>query len=73
VVKNVNNRYIQNNNKNIDNEINLNTNLRKKNESSLVIGKEPLVQELENNNIGFEPEKPTLYNNYIIIGLFNYK
>ena len=60
--KNINNRYFHN--KNIDNEINLNTNLRKKNESSLVIGKEPLVQELENNNIGFEPEKPTLYNNY---------
>ena len=67
--KNVNNRYIQNNNKNIDNEINLNTNLRKKNESSLVIGKEPLVQELENNNIGFEPEKPTLYNNYTLKNL----
>ena len=66
--QNINNKFIQNNNnnnnKNIDDKINLNINLRKEKESELVIRKKPLVQNLENKNIGFAPEKPTLYNNY---------
>ena len=63
---NINNRHIQNNNNNnnIDNKINPNVNIKKENEGELIIQKEPLVQNIENKNIGFIPEKPTLYNNY---------
>jgi len=64
--QNINNKYIQNNinNKNIDNKINLNINLKKEKDCGLVIQKEPLIQNVENKNIGFAPETPTLYNNY---------
>ena len=63
--QNINDKYIQNNNNNnLGNQINLNINLKKEKECELIIQKEPLIQNLENKNIGFVPEKPTLYNNY---------